>query len=86
MPANAGIFFHVLMQIAAFEFYDTDDVYRDLIGKETEPLSPNFGVSGLQSMWFIPNLGTMGIFAAGIPFIYPLLSLLKYCSGNGKIE
>ena len=82
MPANTGLFFNVLMQIAAFEFLDTDDWYQRLINKETKPLTENFGIMGFDSMWFINNMGSMGVLTLFIPIIYLLYAMTKCCESD----
>ena len=86
MPANAGIYFNVLMQVAAFDFFDTDEWYYDMkMGYEIEPHSPNFGVMGFDSIWFMNNMGSMGMiitFATVIYFIQPLTSC---CKSNDRL-
>ena len=47
MPANAKILFTLLMQAAAFDYYDTDDIYQQLLKiEETPARSTNFSLSG----------------------------------------
>ena len=70
MPANAGMYYNILMQVAAFDLISTDEFYSKLVfGKETEPLSPNFATLGFDSMWFSNNMGSLGI-------VFVLLALL----------
>ena len=64
------------MQIAAFEVMDMDDSYTRLSGETTDPLSDNFGVIGFNSMYFVNNMGTMGLTMAIIPLVYVIRPLL----------
>ena len=74
MPGNVGFYFHCLLQVAAFDFIDTDVIYTDLLdGRTTEPYTYNFGIMGLDSMWFLNNMGSMSI----IMFLSPLLFLVS---------
>ena len=83
MPANAGIYFNCLMQVAAFEFFETDDLFYDLnYGYETEPLTTNFGTIGFDSMWFLNNMSSMGILMVLFPLIFLISPLLCCCEGN----
>ena len=70
------------MQIAAFEFIDTDDWYARLINKETRPLTPNFGVMGFDSMWFVNNMGSMGVLTLLVPIIYLLYAMTRCCESD----
>lgn len=50
MPANAGLFFRSLMEIAAFDFYDFSDIVHDLFQiEETEAIDANFEAIGFES-------------------------------------
>ena len=49
MPASAKHFFNIMMETAALDYYDTDQLYMDLLQvKETQALSPNFSLSGFE--------------------------------------
>ena len=50
MPANAGIFFQNIMQIAAFDFYEIGDIVHKLFNiPSTNPLGINFETVGFES-------------------------------------
>ena len=60
LPANAGMFFAEMMKIAAFEVFDTKpylDSYLHL--DPTDPVNANFEAVGLESIYFLHNLGTL---------------------------
>ena len=81
MPANAKKFFSLLMEAAAFDYYDTDDMYMDMFQlEETQARSTNFSVSGYQSMWFIVNLGTLAIVIVLFPLLFLLRKFMKLVS------
>ena len=83
MPANAKILFTLLMQAAAFDYYDTDDIYKQLLKVEETPArSTNFSLSGFESMWFIINLGTLAAIIVLFPLSYFAREFLELVFGN----
>ena len=79
MPGNVGLYFHCLLQVAAFEFIDTDALYYDLLdGHTTEPYSYNFEMMGLDSMWIMNNMGLMSIFMLLSPLLFLVSPGLYY--------
>ena len=81
IPANAGMFFAQMMQIAAFEVIDTKpylDKYLNL--QPTDPLNANFEAIGLESVYFLHNLGTLSL--AFVFFVATVLFsvLLVHCN------
>ena len=62
IPANAGIFFNQIMQIAAFDLIEINGPLNYLLDlKPTGPLNQNFGAIGFESIFLINNMGTLGI-------------------------
>jgi len=62
LPANAGMFFSQMMTVAAFEFIDTKPfLNRVLQLPHTDPLNSNFEAIGLESKYFLHNLGTVAL-------------------------
>ena len=62
MPANTGMFFNKLTQIAAFDPLETNEFLTDLLKLQPkEPLSANFETSGFETTYFINNLGSFAI-------------------------
>ena len=87
MPANAGIYFNCLMQIAAFDFWETEEFYSEVLdGYETEPYTKNFGIIGFESMWFLNNMGLMGIVLLLVPLIFLIRPLLARCGDNVFVD
>ena len=87
MPANAGIYFNLLMQVAAFEFLQTEEFYFDMLdGAETKALSHNFEVIGFDSIWFMNNMGFMGICLLLFPVMYLIRPILSCCEGNRRVS
>ena len=76
LPANAGNFYNVLMQIAAFEVMEMNERYVRATGQSTNALSDNFSIIGFDSMWFVNNMSTLGITLFFIPLVYLLRPLL----------
>lgn len=85
MPANAGIFFRNVMEIAAFDFYEVDDLVHGTFNIEpSEPISAQFAALGLQSQYFLVNMGTMVffilIYILLLCVMVPLLGMCRGCS------
>ena len=59
MPANAGVVFNLIMQIAAFDYIDLSENIYELGVKPTQPIDANFEMVGLESQYLIVNMGTM---------------------------
>ena len=79
LPANAAKFFNSIFQIAAFDFYDLNEIIDSLLDLEvTDPLTPNFEKIGFESRGFLNNMGTMIFFYV----FYPLLILLHKISSK----
>ena len=61
MPANAGMLFDSLSQIAGYDFVDIGDFADEFLNLlPTGPLNEKFESVGLESLYFINNLGTLG--------------------------
>jgi len=62
LPANAGMFLSQMMTIAAFEVIDTKPFLNTVLAlPHTDPLNSNFEAIGLESRYFIHNLGTVAL-------------------------
>ena len=86
MPANAGIYYNVLMQVAAFEFFDTDDWYfKLLLGRTSDAISSNFSVIGFDSGWFINNMGSLGLLMVLSPLIYLMSPMTECCRARTSL-
>ena len=65
MPANTGMVFDQLTQIAAFDLLETNEFLTELLELEPkEPLSANFETSGFETVYFLNNLGSFAILLA----------------------
>lgn len=63
MPANAGIFFSHMMEIASFDFYDFSEPIHEMFELEpTDPVDARFEALGFESKYFLVNMGTMVVF------------------------
>ena len=57
-PANAAGFFGYIIEIAAFELFDIKDTVNSILDlPPTGPLTEKFEAIGLESKYFINNLG-----------------------------
>ena len=74
--------FSLLMTIAAFDAIPTDMVYDDyLFGpQEGDPINEDFESVGFESIWILPNLGSLGWYVACIPFFYLLYFMTGICN------
>lgn len=80
MPANAGLFFRSLMEIAAFDFYDFSDIVHDLFQiVETETVDVNFEAIGFESQYFLVNIGSLAVIFLIYTSCMPFVSLYKRC-------
>ena len=65
MPANTGMFFNQLAAIAAFDIYETNDILVDLLDLlPQDPVNQKFETIGLETVYFMNNLGTFIIVLA----------------------
>lgn len=84
MPGNTGNFFAFLTNIAAFDIFDIDEYileYLDL--PSVEPASVKFETIGLESQYFMNNLGTFTvvlIFKLLLIFLWVVLYVPSSCS------
>ena len=59
MPANTGTFFGKLMSIVAFDIYEVDGYFDYYLSMQpSEPINEKFETIGLESIYFMNNLGT----------------------------
>ena len=59
IPANAHMFFSRLTEIAAFDFIEIGEYVQDILELPfTDPVNERFEASGMESTYFINNLGT----------------------------
>ena len=60
VPANAGMFFKELTAIAAFDYFETSEFIEDLLDLlPRDPINEKFESIGLESVYFMNNLGTL---------------------------
>jgi len=61
LTANVGIFFNQMMQIAAFDIFETAPLLNDLLGLEQDGkvLNSNFETLGYESLYFLHNMGSL---------------------------
>lgn len=63
MPANAGMVFKYLTQIASFDIFDIGDYVDEYLQLEdTDPVNIEFETLGFDSQWFINNIGSFYIY------------------------
>ena len=59
MPANTGSFFAMIMDIAAFDLIEIDGYINQFLGMQiSEPINEKFETMGIESIFFMNNLGT----------------------------
>ena len=62
IPANAGVFFKQIMQIAAFEIIEISEPLNKILDLQpTEPINENFEAVGFESIYLLNNMGTLAI-------------------------
>ena len=83
LPANAAIFFKSIFQIAAFDFYDLNDIINSLLQIEpTEPFNENFEDIGFESRYIINNMGTMIFFYIFYPSLIIFEKAISRCKNS----
>jgi len=86
MPANAGMFFAQMMQIAAFEIIDTKPYLDEYLRLEpSDPVNANFEAVGLESVYFLHNLGTLAVAFVFFVAVSLFSALLVLCT-NKKVN
>ena len=82
IPANSGMVFEQLTKIAAFDILEIGDFVDEYLNLDpTEPINEKFDTLGLETLYFINNVGSF-VFV----MIFYLLALLVYfilaCAGK----
>ena len=73
LPLSAAEFYKNIFTIAAFDVYELNDFYNELLEvEELGPKNENFEDFGFESRYMLNNLGTMILFYIA----YPLLILI----------
>ena len=80
LPANAGIFFGLLMKIASFDIIPTDIFFNEVLSwVSTDPVNNNFNSVGFGSTLFIYNIGSMIILYCAYPVFVLVYLMICYC-------
>jgi hypothetical protein len=67
MPANAQTFFKIIVDIASFDFFDTEDMINNLLDlEEKEPYKMHLKDAGFSSAYFLVNIGTQVFVFSGL--------------------
>ena len=90
IPANAGMFFKTLAEYAAFDFVDIGE-YADAIFKlePTEPINTSAESLGIDTTYFVNNLGTFYVFLLInflMLFAWFLVGLLRNCKERKSLK
>ena len=78
MPANTGMFFNQLTAIAAFDILETGELLNenlDLLPRD--PVNDKFETIGLETLYFINNMGTF-IFMLALKILLIILWIVLY--------
>ena len=80
--------FGILMQIAAFDAIPTDMIYDDYVfgPQDGDPINEDFESVGFESIWIVPNLGSLGFYILLIPFAYLLYYMTWFCKRISKVN
>ena len=89
IPANAGMFFGFIMNLASFNLLPTDEFYNSYMVMSNDPgaLNSNFDDQGYGSVYLLQNLGTLLVAILTIPLfvgLYYVLKPLTRCSTRIK--
>ena len=70
LPVNIAVIYNMLMKIAAFEMFQTEKIVDQMLDlPPTEPLTPNFGTVGFESLLLLYNLGSITVIAILVPLV-----------------
>jgi len=76
MPASCNFIFSIIFQIAAFDFIETGDYFEEYFETApSEPFNENFEAIGLETTYFIHNMGTLMFTLVALPVILLVLWL-----------
>ena len=85
MPANAQTVFAILLKIAAFDMIPAEQMYEKMINElegtsseEPDFLQERMESSGFDTIWILPNLGSVVIFL-GLYLLLIVIYLLMAC-------
>ena len=88
MPANVGMYFQKLMQIAAFDVIETDSFFNMLLRlPPTNPVNEQFQALGFESVYFINNMGSIFLVFLSLlilMIVYAILS--RYDDRSSRLE
>ena len=87
IPANAGLFYGFIMDVASFDLLPTErfyDTYLSLKDEASNSLNSNFESLGYSSMYFLRNMGTLMLVLLSLPFLVVVQLILKYVFRNSK--
>ena len=75
MPANVQMFFNQINKVASFDLIDIEPLINKVLNlNETEPMNANFEALGLESMYFLNNMGSLVI--GFIAYLICLIAML----------
>ena len=82
-PANAVLFYSLIITVSNFEVVNTDDINDKFFDfTETEPVNMNFDMMGYPSKNSINNLGVFFWYMLLLTTIYALMVPLKQLSSK----
>ena len=86
LPANTQVVFGALQQIAAFEMIPTDRFYSNMLdeigsGEALEFLFIRMESLGFETVWLLPNLGSLLLFLCLFPIMIGIM-LASICLGK----
>ncbi len=79
IPANAGMFFGFIMNLASFNLLPTDKFYNQYLNMSKDDpgaLNSNFEDQGYGSVYLLQNLGTLLVAILTIPLLVGLYFVL----------
>ncbi len=84
IPANAGMVFKKITKIAAFDIIEIGDYVDDYLQLvPTDPVSEKFETIGMESLYFINNVGSF-IFIIAIYLLAVIVYFLLCLCGNAS--
>ena len=90
LPANAGLFFGFLTELASFNMLPTDSFYNfvfpSLQRADPGPVNDNFDALGYGSTFFLYNIGTLILAIIIIPGLVAATALFKIFGFVSKLS
>ena len=91
MPVNTDVIFNSLFEIAAFDMIPTDQFYDGMLamlgsGNATDSLANRMERLGFETIWILPNMGSLLLFLGLYPLMITLWLIYKIGAKCGSVK